>query len=67
MPDVMLFVAPDFQQVPASSLMSASPGFDALQEAVTALQSQVSTLQGQVSNLETRVAALEAASPPARR
>ena len=36
MSDVMLFVAPDFQQVSAASLFGDSASFDALQTAIKA-------------------------------
>lgn len=58
MADVLLFTAPDFQQVAASTLLAASPADDVLKQ-------QILDLQNQVADLQTRVAALEAAVPPA--
>lgn len=68
MPDPMLFVAPDFQQIPASQLVSTSPAYEelhqalhTLEDAIAALQASTTALQAQVADLETRVATLEGA------
>lgn len=50
-----VFVAPDFQQVGADTLIGNSA-------TVAGLQSTISTMQGQIADLTSRVTALEAAA-----
>ena len=57
MADTLLFQAPDFQQVLASTLVAASPSFEALQQTIA-------DMQAQIADLTARVAALEAAAAP---
>lgn len=59
MADVMLFVAPDFQQIGAAQLVSTSPAYEELHQALHTLEDSIAALQARVADLETRVATLE--------
>lgn len=62
MADPMLFVAPDFQQIAASQLVSTSPAYEELHQALHTLEDAITALQGQVADLESRVSTLEGAA-----
>lgn len=61
--DVLLFTAPDFQQVSAATLLAASPADDVLKQQILDLQTQMAAAQTQIADLEARVAVLEGVTP----
>lgn len=63
MAETLVYVAPEFQQVPLNTLLDQSGAIDAVNSKLATLQQQVTDQQVQITDLETRVAALE--NPPA--